>query len=90
MAFCEHCGGEIIEGAQYCPSCGQARGNVRPAPAAPRKKKGQPIIGFIGMLTMGAGVCVMLIEPGLGFAILAVGILILIYALFTGDLKFFG
>ena len=35
MAFCGKCGGELLEGARFCNSCGSAAAAPAPVPAAP-------------------------------------------------------
>ena len=61
------------------------------------KKKPKPIIGFIGMLLIASALCIgwAFEEPTPTISIIlgiveVSGILIMIYALFTGNIKLFG
>lgn len=55
------------------------------------EKKNKPVIGFAGLLLLAAGFCAFSLGgKGFAMALLAIGAIVLGYALFTGNLKLFG
>ena len=51
----------------------------------------KPIIGFVGMLMIVAGLCsALVIDTKFGVIVLMLGALVLAYALITGNVKFLG
>lgn len=54
-------------------------------------KERKPVIGFIGLLLVAAGLCSIVVDaPALSVVLIAAGAVVLGYALFTGNLKLFG
>jgi fatty acid desaturase len=99
MAYCRECGAQIGE-AKFCPECGAAQAlqaqQVTSEPQAsqgaqPKPQARRPVLGFVGMLVMAAGLCAALaFDPGFGTIVLGIGAIILVYALVTGNVKFLG
>lgn len=53
-------------------------------------KERQPIWGLVGMVLVVLGIIVAVAGAGWGYALIVVGGLVLVVALFTGNVKLFG
>lgn len=53
-------------------------------------KERQPIWGLVGMVLVVLGIIVSVAGAGWGYALIVVGGLVLVVALFTGNVKLFG
>lgn len=85
---CPFCAEDIKVEANVCKHCGR---NLQ-APTAGSSQDKKPIIGFVGMILLGAGVLSALCAgPGwLAWAMLISGAFVLGYALLTGNIKLLG
>ena len=99
MPYCQHCGAQVREGAKFCQECGKPPfGNAQsvtpqptPSVAQPRpEKRKRPIIGFIGMILLIIGVIVVFSNVTAGLIVGVIGLAVLVFALFTGNVKLFG
>ena len=79
MATCRFCQSEIHDAATVCPECG-------------RSLKRRPEIAFLGMLIVGLGICGLLVIPGnlASWIIVLLGLLLVIFALVRGHVRFLG
>ena len=98
MPYCQHCGAENAADAKFCKECGQPPFGDAPVQTAPQPapqtttpaKKKRPAIGLGGIVLVVVGVLVGCNSPEWGIAIGLVGLVVLIYALLTGNVKFWG
>ena len=71
--YCHQCGGELPEGARFCPSCGTSLTGA-PAPAAPTGVGAGPsatsMRGFVLLVCIGFGIVLLI---GSGFAEMEIG-----------------
>jgi len=92
MPFCQKCGAELQENAKFCPECGQPTGTA-PVPSVSAETtttQRKPILGLIGIVLILIGIGVAFANATIGILVLLVGVIILIFALFTGNVKVFG
>ena len=85
---CKHCGRDLVPQAHRAYS---AQVN-RPEQPITKETKKNPAIGFLGMLILAAGLCAGFVSqsPGVTMALIIIGGVILVYALITGNISFFG
>jgi len=95
MPYCRHCGTENAADSKFCKECGRPPfGNV---PAARQSKlpfrkmlsaRGRhPAVGTFGIALSTIGLMLFCAKPSLGMTILSFGVVVLIYAAITGNLK---
>ncbi len=97
MPYCHHCGTENSADSKFCKECGRP-----PFGKVPVQRKYQlafqkmllqrgrhPAIGNFGIILSMIGLVVFCGKPSLGMTLLGVGVMVLIYAAITGNLKLF-
>jgi hypothetical protein len=97
MPYCQHCGTENSADSKFCKECGRPPfGNVpvrgQPKLAFWKRFSGRgrhPAVGTFGMVLSVIGLLLFCAKPSLGMTILSFGVVVLIYAAITGNLKLF-
>ena len=84
--------------SKFCKNCGRPLfGKIKPAPRPKftflrtwlSRRGRHPAIGTLGMVLSIIGFLLFCSKPSLGMTVLALGVLVLIYAAITGNLKLF-
>ena len=102
MPYCRYCGTENTAESKFCKECGRPPFGNASAAARPKlplwkmpfwkipfKRGTHPAVGTLGMLLTVIGLLVFCAKYTLGMTILSIGMVILIYAALTGNLKLF-
>ena len=76
MPYCRYCGTENTAESKFCKECGQPSGRGR-----------HPAVGTFGMVLSVIGLLLFCAKPSLGMTILSSGVVVLIYAAISGNLK---
>jgi len=95
MPYCRYCGTENTTESKFCKECGRPPfGNVperwQSKLAFWKKPSGRgrhPAVGTFGMVLSVIGLLLFCAKPSLGMTILSSGVVVLIYAAISGNLK---
>ena len=102
MPYCRYCGTENTAESKFCEECGRPPFGNASAAARPKlplwkmpfwkipfRRGTHPAVGTLGMVLTVIGLLVFCAKYTLGMTILSIGMVILIYAALTGNLKLF-